>query len=59
MSRGQVFNVTGDTLFAWEGEALLVHIFSKHSAGRHIIGKPQGTQLNVSVTAAPLAGRTI
>ena len=57
MSRGQVRNTTGDSFFAWDGEVLVVNILGKPSAGKDAIGKPKGTQLKVSVTAAPLAGK--
>ena len=57
MSRGQVRNVTGDSFFAWEGEVLVVNILGKPSTAKDAIGKPKGTQLKVSVTAAPVAGK--
>jgi len=57
MSRGQVKNATGDSFFAWEGDVLVVNILGKPSAARDAIGKPKGTQLKVSVTAAPVAGK--
>jgi uncharacterized protein (TIGR00251 family) len=57
MSRGQVKNVTGDSFFVWEGDVLVVNILGKPSAARDVIGKPKGTQLKVSVTAAPVAGK--
>ncbi len=50
-------NATGDSFFAWEGDVLIVNILGKPSAGKDAIGKPKGTQLKVSVTAAPLAGK--
>jgi hypothetical protein len=50
-------NRTGDSFFAWEDEVLVVNILGKPSAAKDAIGKPYGTQLKVSVTAAPLAGR--
>lgn len=50
-------NATGDAFFAWEGEVLIVNILGKPSAGKDAIGKPRGTQLKVSVTAAPQAGK--
>ncbi|MDI1272310.1 DUF167 family protein [Polaromonas sp.] len=50
-------NATGDTFFAWDGEVLVVNILGKPSASRDAIGKPKGTQLKVSVTAAPQAGK--
>lgn len=57
MSRGQVKNATGDSFFVWEGDVLVVNILGKPSAARDVIGKPKGTQLKVSVTAAPVAGK--
>ena len=50
-------NSTGDSFFAWEGDVLVVNILGKPSAGRDVIGKPKGTQLKVSVTAAPVGGK--
>lgn len=50
-------NITGDSFFAWDGDTLVVNILGKPSAGRDAIGKPKGTQLKVSVTAAPAAGK--
>ena len=57
MSRGNVRNATGDSFFVWEGEVLVVNILGKPSASKDAIGKPKGTQLKVSVTAAPVAGK--
>ena len=57
MSRGQIRNATGDSFFAWDGEMLVVNILGKPSGGKDAIGKLKGTQLKVSVTAAPLAGK--
>ena len=57
MSRGPVRNATGDSFFAWDGDVLVVNILGKPSAARDAIGKPKGTQLKVSVTAAPVAGK--
>lgn len=50
-------NRTGDSFFAWEDDVLVVNILGKPSAAKDAIGKPYGTQLKVSVTAAPVAGR--
>ena len=44
MSRGAIRNATGASFFAWDSQ-------------KDVIGKPGGTQLKVSVTAAPLAGK--
>jgi uncharacterized protein (TIGR00251 family) len=49
--------VTGSNFFAWEGDVLVVNILGKPSAGRDAMGKPKGTQLKISVTAAPIAGK--
>ena len=57
MSRGKVKNITGDSFFAWDGDVLVVNILGKPSAAKDAIGKPKGTQLKVSVTAAPVAGK--
>ena len=57
MSRGQIKNITGDSFFAWDGDVLVVNILGKPSAAKDAIGKPKGTQLKVSVTAAPVAGK--
>jgi hypothetical protein len=57
MSAGRIQNATGDSFFAWEGDVLVVNILGKPSASRDAIGKPKGTQLKVSVTAAPVAGK--
>ena len=50
-------NTTGDSFFAWEGDILVVNILGKPSASKDAIGKPKGTQLKVSVTAAPKNGK--
>lgn len=50
-------NTTGDTFFTWDGDTLVVNILGKPSASKDAIGKPYGTQLKISVTAAPEAGR--
>jgi uncharacterized protein (TIGR00251 family) len=50
-------NSTGDSFFAWEGDVLVVNILGKPSAGKDAIGKPKGTQLKISVTAAPFNGK--
>lgn len=48
---------TGDSFFAWDGDTLVVNILGKPSASKDAIGKPKGTQLKVSVTAAPKDGK--
>jgi uncharacterized protein len=50
-------NTTGDSFFAWDGEVLVVNILGKPAASKDAIGKPKGSQLKVSVTAAPKDGR--
>ena len=50
-------NSTGDTFFGWDGDTLVVNILGKPAAAKDAIGKPKGTQLKVSVTAAPKDGR--
>ena len=50
-------NATGDTFFAWEGDVLVVNVLGKPSASKDAIGKPKGTQLKISVTAAPVNGK--
>lgn len=42
---------------AWDGDTLVLNILGSPSANRDAIGKVQGHQLKVSVTAAPVAGR--
>lgn len=50
--------VTGEptAFFWWEDDTLVVNILGKPNASRDVIGKPKGTQLQVSVTAAPPPG---
>lgn len=50
-------NTTGDAFFAWDGDVLVVNILGKPSASKDAIGKPKGTQLKISVTAAPVNGK--
>ncbi|SOE52956.1 TIGR00251 family protein [Burkholderia sp. OK233] len=50
-------NPTGSSFFWWDGDTLVLNVLGKPSASRDLIGKPKGTQLKVSVTAAPRAGR--
>jgi uncharacterized protein (TIGR00251 family) len=57
MSRGQTRNLTGESFFAWDGDVLVVNILGKPGASKDAIGKPKGTQLKVSVTAAPHHGK--
>ena len=48
---------TGDTFFGWDGDVLVVNILGKPASVKDAIGKPKGTQLKVSVTAAPKDGK--
>ena len=57
MSSSRPRNATGDSFFAWDGDTLIVNILGKPSARKDAIGKPQGTQLRVSVTVAPKSGK--
>ncbi len=57
MSTTRPRNATGDSFFAWDGDTLIVNILGKPSASKDAIGKPKGTQLKVSVTAAPKDGK--
>jgi uncharacterized protein (TIGR00251 family) len=50
-------NSTGDTFFGWDGDVLVVNILGKPASVKDAIGKPKGTQLKVSVTAAPKDGK--
>jgi uncharacterized protein (TIGR00251 family) len=45
------------SFYRWDGDVLVVNILGKPSARRDAIGKPQGSQLKVSVTATPAAGK--
>jgi uncharacterized protein YggU (UPF0235/DUF167 family) len=42
---------------AWDGDTLVLNILGTPAAARDAIGQPQGPQLRVSVTPAPVAGR--
>ncbi len=57
MSTTRPRNATGDSFFAWDGDTLIVNILGKPSAAKDAIGKPKGTQLKVSVRAAPKDGK--
>jgi len=50
-------NITGDSFFAWDGDVLVLNILGKPAASKDAIGKPKGTQLKISVTAAPKNGK--
>jgi uncharacterized protein (TIGR00251 family) len=41
----------------WDGDVLVLNILGQPNAGKDAIGKPKGRQLQVSVTALPIAGR--
>lgn len=49
--------LTLDSFFAWDGDTLVLNILGTPSAKQDAIGKVKGTQLKVSVTEAPRAGR--
>jgi uncharacterized protein (TIGR00251 family) len=57
MTSSRPRNVTGDSFFAWEDDTLIVNILGKPAASKDAIGKPKGTQLKISVTAAPKGGK--
>jgi hypothetical protein len=57
MSLGGIRNSTGDSFFCSQGDVLVVNILGKPAASKDAIGKPKGTQLKVSVTAAPKGGK--
>ena len=46
-----------DSFCAWDGETLVLNILGTPGAKQDAIGKPQGLQLRISVTAAPVRGR--
>lgn len=48
---------TGDSFFGWDGDVLVLNILGKPAASKDAIGKAKGTQLKVSVTAAPKDGK--
>lgn len=50
-------NRTGDTFFGWDGDVLVLNVLGKPAAAKDAIGKPKGTQLKISVTAAPKDGK--
>ncbi|MDD5034891.1 MAG: DUF167 family protein [Methylococcaceae bacterium] len=49
--------LTRDSFCVWDGETLVLNILGQPSAKQDAIGKVKGKQLQVSVTAAPVAGR--
>lgn len=46
-----------DSFCVWDGDTLVLNILGEPRAKRNAIGKVKGNQLNVSVTAVPVAGR--
>jgi uncharacterized protein (TIGR00251 family) len=46
-----------DSFCAWDGDTLVLNILGKPGSNRDAIGKVKGSQLKVSVTASPVAGR--
>jgi uncharacterized protein (TIGR00251 family) len=50
-------NRTGDSFFGWDGDVLVLNVLGKPAASKDAIGKPKGTQLKISVTAAPKDGK--
>ena len=42
---------------AWDGDTLVLNVLGEPRAGKDAIGKPKGNQLQISVTAVPVAGR--
>lgn len=46
-----------NSFFYWEGDILVLNVLGKPSASKDMIGKVKGTQLKISVTAAPVAGK--
>ncbi len=57
MNRGHGKHITGERFFAWDGDVLVLNLLGKPGANKDAIGKPKGTQLKVSVTAAPQHGK--
>jgi len=46
-----------DAFCAMDGETLVLNVLGTPNAGRDAIGTPKGKQLQISVTATPIAGR--
>jgi len=46
-----------ENYFFWDEDTLIVNILGRPGATKDAIGKPQGRQLKVSVTASPQQGR--
>lgn len=49
--------VSGEPFYRWEGDTLVLNILGQPNARVDVIGHPNGSQLNVSVTAVPRFGR--
>jgi len=49
--------VTLESFCAWDGDTLVLNILGEPRASHDAIGQPRGLQLQVSVTATPVAGR--
>ena len=54
-SSGRGFEMS--SFCGWDGEILVLNILGTPSAKKDAIGKAKGSQLKISVTAAPVAGR--
>jgi uncharacterized protein len=46
-----------DSFCGWDGETLVLNILGTPGAKKDAIGKVKGSQLKISVTATPVAGR--
>lgn len=54
---GRRDDVKTGSFYRWEGDVLVLDILGTPGASKDAIGKPKGSQLKVSVTAAPRLGR--
>ncbi|BCG63449.1 MAG: hypothetical protein methR_P1159 [Methyloprofundus sp.] len=45
------------SFYGWDGDVLVLNVLGTPSAKKDAIGKPKGTQLKISVKAAPVAGK--
>lgn len=48
---------TGDTFYVWDGDDLILNILGRPAASKDAVGQAHGSELKVSVTAAPEHGR--
>jgi len=48
---------TKDMAVCWDGDTLILNILGQPGARRDAIGKVNGKQINISVTARPIAGK--